>query len=122
LRPGQEEEAEHREDEGAGRLRVGDHPLAREMHRVEDDVGNQGGDRDHDQRADRLAAFDPLGAKESPLGCGVRKALEEGADHRARRLGATPPGVHFSVMPDLIRHPSSYWRLPKEADPGSSPG
>ena len=65
---GQQEEADHQHDQGARGLGVGDHPGGREMHRVDDDVGEQGGDRDRDQRPDRLAALAALGAQKGALG------------------------------------------------------
>ena len=49
------------------------------MHRIEDDVGDQGRRGDEDQRADRLAALDPLGAQEGALGLGIVETLQEQA-------------------------------------------
>jgi hypothetical protein len=87
LRAGQREEAQHHRDQRAGGGGVGDHPLAREMQRVEDDVGEERGRGDDDQRSDRLAALLALRAQEGALDLGIDEALQHPPQARLLLLG-----------------------------------
>lgn len=52
------------------------------MQRIDRDVGQERERGDQDERADRLAAFGPLGPQEGTLDLRIGEALQQGPDRR----------------------------------------